>query len=184
MCGKNVLLIREEDRRAGNPPFIKLSDPGIGITVLPKESEFRALLITVVHVFIQQGAAIQQGSVCIEKCFCVLCGHWSKMTPKYRKSVALFSACNWFAILCKVRLARQTHRQWIVKCFCVASVLIERVPWISPECVEDPANLSLAADKWSFGATLWEICSGGERPLASLDNSKVPTWWCDLSDVL
>uniref|UniRef100_A0AAQ4PRG5 Tyrosine-protein kinase n=1 Tax=Gasterosteus aculeatus aculeatus TaxID=481459 RepID=A0AAQ4PRG5_GASAC len=95
VCGKNVLLIREEDRRAGNPPFIKLSDPGIGITVLPKE------------------------------------------------------------------------------------ILIERVPWISPECVEDPANLSLAADKWSFGATLWEICSGGERPLASLDNSKKTLFYED-----
>ena len=42
-----------------------------------------------------------------------------------------------------------------------------------PECIEDPANLSLAADKWSFGTTLWEICSGGEKPLATLDNSKV-----------
>lgn len=40
VCAKNVLLIREEDRRAGNPPFIKLSDPGISITVLPKESEY------------------------------------------------------------------------------------------------------------------------------------------------
>lgn len=44
---------------------------------------------------------------------------------------------------------------------------------MSPECVEDPANLSMAADKWSFGTTLWEICSGGEKPLATLDNSKV-----------
>uniref|UniRef100_A0A8D3DKD3 Tyrosine-protein kinase n=1 Tax=Scophthalmus maximus TaxID=52904 RepID=A0A8D3DKD3_SCOMX len=89
VCAKNVLLIREEDRRAGNPPFIKLSDPGISITVLPKE------------------------------------------------------------------------------------ILIERIPWVPPECIEDPANLSLAADKWSFGTTLWEICSGGEKPLATLDNSKV-----------
>lgn len=40
VCAKNVLLIREEDRRAGNPPFVKLSDPGVSITVLPKESEF------------------------------------------------------------------------------------------------------------------------------------------------
>lgn len=39
VCAKNVLLIREDDWRAGNPPFIKLSDPGISITVLPKESE-------------------------------------------------------------------------------------------------------------------------------------------------
>lgn len=39
VCAKNILLIREEDRTLGTPPFIKLSDPGIGITVLPRESE-------------------------------------------------------------------------------------------------------------------------------------------------
>ena len=39
VCAKNVLLIREEDRTTGNLPFIKLSDPGISITVLPKEGE-------------------------------------------------------------------------------------------------------------------------------------------------
>ncbi|XP_053726409.1 tyrosine-protein kinase JAK2 [Synchiropus splendidus] len=88
VCAKNVLLIREEDLRSGYPPFIKLSDPGIRITVLPKE------------------------------------------------------------------------------------VLIERIPWVPPECIDDPANLSLAADKWSFGTALWEIFSGGDRPLATLENSK------------
>uniref|UniRef100_A0AAQ5XUD6 Tyrosine-protein kinase n=1 Tax=Amphiprion ocellaris TaxID=80972 RepID=A0AAQ5XUD6_AMPOC len=95
VCAKNVLLIREEDRRAGNPPFIKLSDPGISITVLPKE------------------------------------------------------------------------------------ILIERIPWVPPECIEDPAKMSLAADKWSFGTTLWEICSGGEKPLAALDNSKKTLFYQD-----
>ncbi|XP_034026851.1 tyrosine-protein kinase JAK2 isoform X2 [Thalassophryne amazonica] len=88
VCAKNVLLIREEDRRNGNPPFIKLSDPGISISILPKE------------------------------------------------------------------------------------ILIERIPWVAPECIEDPTNLSLAGDKWSFGVTLWEICSGGEKPLAALNNNK------------
>uniref|UniRef100_A0A6Q2Y6V9 Tyrosine-protein kinase n=1 Tax=Esox lucius TaxID=8010 RepID=A0A6Q2Y6V9_ESOLU len=87
VCAKNVLLIREEDRITGNPPFIKLSDPGVSITVLPKD------------------------------------------------------------------------------------ILVERIPWVSPECIEDLASLSLAADKWSFGTTLWEICSGGEKPLATLDSS-------------
>uniref|UniRef100_A0A7N6C1Z1 Tyrosine-protein kinase n=1 Tax=Anabas testudineus TaxID=64144 RepID=A0A7N6C1Z1_ANATE len=94
VCAKNVLLIREEDRRAGNPPFIKLSDPGISITVLSKESE-------------------------------------------------------------------------------------NMIPWVSPECIEDSGNLSLAADKWSFGTTLWEICSGGEKPLATLDNSKKTLFYED-----
>uniref|UniRef100_A0A8C3LMZ8 Tyrosine-protein kinase n=1 Tax=Chrysolophus pictus TaxID=9089 RepID=A0A8C3LMZ8_CHRPC len=42
---------------------------------------------------------------------------------------------------------------------------VERIPWIAPECVEDSKNLSIAADKWSFGTTLWEICYNGETPL-------------------
>ncbi|XP_034565483.1 tyrosine-protein kinase JAK2-like [Notolabrus celidotus] len=88
ICAKNVLLIREEDRMMGNMPFIKLSDPGIRITVLPRE------------------------------------------------------------------------------------VLVERIPWISPECIENSQNLSLATDKWGFGTTLWEICSGGDKPLSTLDCSK------------
>lgn len=37
VCAKNVLLIREEDRASGSLPFVKLSDPGISITVLPRE---------------------------------------------------------------------------------------------------------------------------------------------------
>uniref|UniRef100_A0A671XZ85 Tyrosine-protein kinase n=1 Tax=Sparus aurata TaxID=8175 RepID=A0A671XZ85_SPAAU len=88
VCAKNVLLIREEDRTTGSLPFIKLSDPGISITVLPKE------------------------------------------------------------------------------------VLVERIPWVPPECIENPQNLSLATDKWGFGTTLWEICSGGDKPLSTLDCSK------------
>ncbi|PIN99391.1 hypothetical protein AB205_0143170 [Aquarana catesbeiana] len=39
VCLKNILLIREEDRKTGNPAFIKLSDPGISISVLPRESK-------------------------------------------------------------------------------------------------------------------------------------------------
>ena len=67
VCAKNVLLIREDDRRGGNPPFIKLSDPGISVTVLPKESEFVCVLsLAVVLLFNQQRAAIQQGCDCIE----------------------------------------------------------------------------------------------------------------------
>lgn len=54
-----------------------------------------------------------------------------------------------------------------------SSVLVERIPWVPPECIENPQNLSLAADKWGFGTTLWEICSGGDKPLSTLDCSKV-----------
>uniref|UniRef100_A0A8C4S8E7 Tyrosine-protein kinase n=1 Tax=Erpetoichthys calabaricus TaxID=27687 RepID=A0A8C4S8E7_ERPCA len=42
---------------------------------------------------------------------------------------------------------------------------VERIPWIAPECVENTDDLSVAADKWSFGTTLWEICYNGEVPL-------------------
>ena len=55
----------------------------------------------------------------------------------------------------------------------LALVLTERIPWVAPECVEEPGSLSLAGDKWSYGTTLWEICSGGEKPLAALDQTKV-----------
>ncbi|KAG7278261.1 hypothetical protein CRUP_036338 [Coryphaenoides rupestris] len=95
VCAKNVLLIREADGRTGNPPFIKLSDPGIGMAVLPKE------------------------------------------------------------------------------------ILQERIPWVAPECVETPGSLSLAGDKWSYGTTLWEICSGGEKPLAALDHTKKSMFYVD-----
>uniref|UniRef100_A0A8C5LRF1 Tyrosine-protein kinase n=1 Tax=Leptobrachium leishanense TaxID=445787 RepID=A0A8C5LRF1_9ANUR len=88
VSSKNILLIREEDRKAGNPAFIKLSDPGISITVLPIE------------------------------------------------------------------------------------ILLERIPWIAPECIENSKNLSTASDKWSFGTTLWEICSGGDKPLSALDTQR------------
>uniref|UniRef100_A0A8C5IN89 Tyrosine-protein kinase JAK1 n=1 Tax=Junco hyemalis TaxID=40217 RepID=A0A8C5IN89_JUNHY len=80
VCTKNILLAREGiDSEYG--PFIKLSDPGIPITVLSRQER------------------------------------------------------------------------------------VERIPWIAPECVEDSKNLSIAADKWSFGTTLWEICYNGETPL-------------------
>lgn len=39
VCARNVLVTREEDRKTGTPPFIKLSDPGISITVQPRECE-------------------------------------------------------------------------------------------------------------------------------------------------
>ncbi|XP_074850965.1 tyrosine-protein kinase JAK2 isoform X2 [Carettochelys insculpta] len=95
VCAKNILLIREEDRKSGNLPFIKLSDPGISITVLPKD------------------------------------------------------------------------------------ILLERIPWVPPECIENPKQLSLAADKWSFGTTLWEICSGGDKPLGALDSPRKQQFYED-----
>ncbi|NXG21531.1 TYK2 kinase, partial [Grallaria varia] len=42
---------------------------------------------------------------------------------------------------------------------------VDRIPWIAPECVRDVGNLSPAADKWSFGTTLLEICFDADVPL-------------------
>jgi len=61
----------------------------------------------------------------------------------------------------------------VLLCLLHSSVLVERIPWVPPECIENPQNLSLATDKWGFGTTLWEICSGGDKPLSTLDCSKV-----------
>lgn len=88
VCARNILLAREEDRKSHTPPFIKLSDPGISISVQPRE------------------------------------------------------------------------------------ILIEHIPWVPPECLEDQKNLNSYTDQWSFGTTLWEIYTGGEKPLSSLDSSK------------
>ncbi|XP_041646685.1 tyrosine-protein kinase JAK1 [Cheilinus undulatus] len=81
VCSKNILLARDGLGTDEGGPFIKLSDPGIPITVLTREE----------------------------------CVH--------------------------------------------------RIPWIAPECVKNVSALSVAADKWGFGTTLWEICYDGEVPL-------------------
>ncbi|XP_067416093.1 tyrosine-protein kinase JAK3 [Emydura macquarii macquarii] len=85
ISAKKVLLAREGDVASGSPPFIKLSDPGVSITMLAKD------------------------------------------------------------------------------------MLIDRIPWVAPECIIDPKNLALESDKWSFGATLWEIFSGSSVPMNALE---------------
>ncbi|KAJ7426551.1 Tyrosine-protein kinase JAK3 [Willisornis vidua] len=51
-------------------------------------------------------------------------------------------------------------------------MLVQRIPWVAPECVSNPKSLALPADKWGFGATLWEIFSGGNMPLSLLEPQK------------
>ncbi|NXH86528.1 JAK3 kinase, partial [Edolisoma coerulescens] len=67
VSAKKVLLAREGDPAGGSPPFIKLNDPGVSVTVLAQD------------------------------------------------------------------------------------MLVERIPWVAPECVSDPGSLALPADKGSLG---------------------------------
>ncbi|CAB1324521.1 unnamed protein product [Coregonus sp. 'balchen'] len=48
-------------------------------------------------------------------------------------------------------------------------VVLDRIPWVAPEVLEAPERLEPECDKWSFGATLWEIFNGGKAPLQGLD---------------
>ncbi len=43
---------------------------------------------------------------------------------------------------------------------------VERIPWIAPECIADGARIGSAADQWSFGVTLLEICNNGDLPIS------------------
>ncbi|XP_008281324.1 non-receptor tyrosine-protein kinase TYK2 isoform X2 [Stegastes partitus] len=43
---------------------------------------------------------------------------------------------------------------------------LERIPWIAPECVDSGAPIGNAADQWSFGVTLLEICNNGDLPMS------------------
>lgn len=52
---------------------------------------------------------------------------------------------------------------------------VERIPWIAPECVPSGAVMGSAADKWSFGATLLEICNNGDL---AMSGSTLPEVHC------
>ncbi|XP_047215963.1 non-receptor tyrosine-protein kinase TYK2-like [Girardinichthys multiradiatus] len=42
---------------------------------------------------------------------------------------------------------------------------LDRIPWVAPECVDTGAPNGSAADQWSFGVTLLEICNNGDLPM-------------------
>lgn len=54
-----------------------------------------------------------------------------------------------------------------------APVLTDRIPWVAPECLQEAHTLGLEADKWGFGATVWEVFSGVTMPISMLDPAKV-----------
>ncbi|KAM4856423.1 tyrosine-protein kinase JAK3 [Urocitellus parryii] len=51
-------------------------------------------------------------------------------------------------------------------------MLTDRIPWVAPECLQETQTLGLEADKWGFGATVWEVFSGIPMPLINLDPAK------------
>lgn len=74
-------------------------------------------------------------------------------------------------------------------------VILDRIPWVAPEVVEAPDNLTLECDKWSFGATMWEIFNSGNNPLQGWElhqkqqfyetfQSLPPSQWTELADLI
>ncbi|XP_053178759.1 tyrosine-protein kinase JAK2 [Scomber japonicus] len=74
-------------------------------------------------------------------------------------------------------------------------VILDRIPWVAPEVLEAPDNLTLESDKWSFGATVWEIFNSGNAPLRGWDLDKKkrfyesfqqlpPSQWTELADLI
>ncbi|KFO22591.1 Tyrosine-protein kinase JAK3 [Fukomys damarensis] len=51
-------------------------------------------------------------------------------------------------------------------------MLTDRIPWVAPECLDEARTLGLEADKWGFGATVWEVFSGVPMPTRALDPAK------------
>uniref|UniRef100_A0A8C4IQV1 Tyrosine-protein kinase n=1 Tax=Dicentrarchus labrax TaxID=13489 RepID=A0A8C4IQV1_DICLA len=76
---------------------------------------------------------------------------------------------------------------------CVAIlVILDRIPWVAPEVLEAPENLTLECDKWSFGATVWEIFNSGINLLQGWDLDQFyesaqqlpPSPWTELADLI
>ncbi|XP_013866245.1 tyrosine-protein kinase JAK2 [Austrofundulus limnaeus] len=73
--------------------------------------------------------------------------------------------------------------------------ILHRIPWVAPELLESPDNLTLECDKWSFGATMWEIFNNGNPPLQNwnlfekekfYENKQQlpPSQWTELADLI
>ncbi|XP_061153241.1 tyrosine-protein kinase JAK2 isoform X2 [Syngnathus typhle] len=74
-------------------------------------------------------------------------------------------------------------------------VILDRIPWVAPEVLEAPDKLTLECDKWSFGATVWEIFNNGNAPLQDWDLEQkqqfyesfqqlAPSQWTELAELI
>uniref|UniRef100_A0A672JTM0 Tyrosine-protein kinase n=1 Tax=Salarias fasciatus TaxID=181472 RepID=A0A672JTM0_SALFA len=74
-------------------------------------------------------------------------------------------------------------------------VVLDRIPWVAPEVLDAPDDLTLECDKWSFGATVWEIFNNGNSPLQGWDLDEKrqfyesfqklpPSQWAELADLI
>ncbi|XP_076009174.1 tyrosine-protein kinase JAK2 [Genypterus blacodes] len=74
-------------------------------------------------------------------------------------------------------------------------VVLDRIPWVAPEVLAAPDRLTLECDKWSFGATVWEIFNDECVPLQgwALDRKRqfyksfqqLPSsQWTELADLI
>ncbi|XP_056132816.1 tyrosine-protein kinase JAK2 [Lampris incognitus] len=74
-------------------------------------------------------------------------------------------------------------------------VILDRIPWVAPELLEAPENLTLECDKWSFGTAVWEIFNSGNTPLQGWDLDRKrcfyesyqqlpPSQWTELAELI
>uniref|UniRef100_A0A8C5DCN5 Tyrosine-protein kinase n=1 Tax=Gouania willdenowi TaxID=441366 RepID=A0A8C5DCN5_GOUWI len=74
-------------------------------------------------------------------------------------------------------------------------VLLDRIPWVAPEVLISSENLTLECDKWSFGATVWEVFNNGNSPLKGYNLKEKrrfyetfqrlpPSQWAELADLI
>ncbi|XP_077462872.1 tyrosine-protein kinase JAK2 isoform X1 [Stigmatopora argus] len=74
-------------------------------------------------------------------------------------------------------------------------VILDKIPWVAPEALDAPDKLTIECDKWSFGATVWEIFNSGSTPLQDWDllqkqqfyesfQQLAPSQWPELAELI